>query len=102
MWTLLLSGNIPVSTLLIGYYYGLLLRDVESDLLIDQMYSDNLLTTDEQNFITFGHNVHQKNRLLLEHVRHMDGQNLVVFCELLQNKWPQIGTQLLTGNLIAV
>lgn len=86
------------STLLIGYYHGLLLRDVDSDLLTDDMYSTHLLTADEQVVIDSGCSAHQRNWLLLERVRHMDVQALFKFCELLQNRWPQIGMQLLTGT----
>ena len=86
------------SALLIGYYHGLLLRDVDSDLLTDDMYSAHLLTAKEQIVIDSGCSVHQRNLLLLEHVRNMETQALFTFCELLQNKWPQIGKQLLTGT----
>ena len=88
----------PSSTLLIGYYHDLLLRDIDSDLLTDDMYSIHLLTSDEQIVIDSGCSVHQRNWLLLEHVRHMETQALSAFCDLLQNKSPQIGMQLLTGT----
>ena len=85
------------STLLIAYYHGLLLRDVDSDFLTEDMCSDHLLTADEQTVIDSGSSIHQRNWLLLEHVRHMNMPTLSAFCELLQKKWPQISAQLLTG-----
>ena len=88
----------PISTLLIGYYHGLLLRDLDSDMLTDDMHSTHLLSTDEQTVIDSGYSVHQRNWLLLERVRQMDTPTVSTFCELLQNKWPQISAQLLTGT----
>ena len=85
------------STLLIGYYHGLLLKSIDADLLTDKMCSAGLLTAREQIVISSGHSVYQKNWLLLEHVQHMDVQALVTFCELLQEIWPQIGSQLIIG-----
>ena len=85
------------STLVIGYYHGLLLKSVDADELIDKMCSARLLTPHEQIVISSGHSVYQKNCLLLGHVRHMDVQALVAFCELLQEIWPQIGSQLVAG-----
>ena len=85
------------TTLLIGYYYGLLVRDINADLLTDKMSSAGLLTDTEVTIISSGHSVHHRNWLLLESVRHMDVQALVTFSELLQEMWPQIGLQLITG-----
>ena len=61
------------------------------------MFSVGLLTACEQIVISSGHSVHQRNWLLLEHVRHMDEQTLMAFCELVQEIWPQIGLKLITG-----
>ena len=88
----------PISTLLIGYYHGLLLRDLDSDLLTDDMHSTHLLSADEQIVIDSGCSVHQRNWLQLERVRRMDTPTVSTFCELLQKKWPQINAQLLTGT----
>ena len=90
------------STLLIGYYHGLLLKSIDADLLTDKMCSAGLLTAREQIVISSGHSVYQKNWLLLERVQHMDVQALVTFCELLQEIWPQIGSQLIIGVCIFV
>ena len=89
-----------IFTLLIGYYHGLLLKSIDADLLTDKMCSAGLLTAQEQIVISSGHSVYQKNWLLLEHVQHMDVQALVTFCELLQEIWPQIGSQLILGVCI--
>ena len=88
------------STLLIGYYHGLLLKSIDADLLTDKMYSAGLLTAQEQIVISSGYSVYQKNWLLLEHIQHMHVQALVTFCELLQEIWPQIGSQLILGVCI--
>ena len=85
------------STLLIGYYHDLLLRIIDADLLTDKMCSIGLLTAHEQIVISSGHSVHQRNRLFLEHVRHMNVQALRIFCEAVHDIWPQTGLQLITG-----
>ena len=85
--------------LLIGYYHGLLLRNVDADLLVDKMLSTKLLDADEQSLISSGHSLHHRNWLLLDHVRHLDLQSLLVFSELVQDIWPCFGLQLVTGNL---
>lgn len=84
-------GMIATSTLLIGYYHGFLVRSIDADLLIDKMCSVKLLTTNEQSVIASGHSVHNRNWLLLEHVRHMNIQTVVKFCELVEEIWPQVG-----------
>ena len=89
-----------ISTLLIGYYHGLLLRDIDADQLTDKMCSTGLLTDYEQTIISSGHTVHHRNWLLLEYVRLMDQQLLQKFCKLLQEEWPEIGSQLIMGMLI--
>ena len=88
------------STLLIGYYHGLLLKSIDADLLTDKMCSTGLLTNQEQIVISSGHSVYQKNWLLLEHVRCMNAYALKLFCELVQEIWPQIGSQLIVGVLV--
>ena len=80
-------------TLLIGYYHGLLSRDINAGLLIEEMYSKKLL-----NIVSIGHSVYQKNLLLLEYVRHMDTKSFSEFCEVIMNLWPEIGTQLVAGK----
>ena len=89
---------VTFATLLIGYYHGLLLRDIDADLLTDKMCSIGLLTVDEQSFISSGHTVYHRNWLLLEHVRHMELKFLLKFCELVQEEWVEIGSQLITGT----
>ena len=85
------------ATLLIGYYYNLLLRDINADLLTEKMSSAGLLRDTDVSTISSGHSIHHRNWLLLEHVRHMDVEALMTFCELLQEMWPEIGLQLITG-----
>ena len=95
----LLLGAVTISTLLIGYYHGLLLRDINADLLTDKMCSTGLLTVHDQAVISSGYTVHHRNWLLLDYVRHMDLQCLKQFCGLLRDEWPKIGLQLITGAL---
>ena len=93
-------GLLPSSALLIGYYHGLLLRDINVDPLIVTLYSAGLLTTQGLNMILFGHSFHHRSLLLLECIRHMDSQAVLAFSELLKDIWPQIGMQLVTGIAI--
>ena len=88
-----------IPTLLIGYYHGLLLRDVDADQLTDKMCSTGILTNYEKTVISSGHTVHHRNWLLLEYVRRMDLQLLSKFCKLLQEEWPEIGSQMIMGML---
>ena len=85
------------STLLIGYYHGLLLKSIDADLLTDKLYSVGLLTSQDQIIISSGHSVYQKNWLLLGCVRRMDTLALAAFCVLVEEIWPQIGSQLNAG-----
>ena len=85
------------ATLLIGYYHGLLLKSIDADMLKDKMCSVGLLTTHEKFIISSGHSVYQKNCLLLNHVQQMDVQALLKFSQLVQEIWPQIGSQLIEG-----
>ena len=93
-------GAVPIATLLIGYYHGLLLRDIDADLLTDKMCSTGLLTADEKSVISSGHTVHHRNWLLLEHVRHFELQLLLQFCKLIKEEWIEIGSQLITGTYV--
>ena len=89
-----------LATLLIGYYHGILLRDIDADLLTNKMYSTGLLTGEEQSVISSGHTVHHRNWLLLEYVRYFDIQLLLEFCKLVKGEWVEIGSQLTAGVYI--
>ena len=93
-------GAVSIPTLLIGYYHGLLLRDIDADQLTDKMCSTGLLTDHQQTVISSGHTVHHRNWLLLEYVRQLDLESLLKFCKLLQEEWPEIGMQLIMGMLL--
>ena len=93
-------GAVSIVTLLIGYYHGLLLRDIDADLLTNEMCSTGLFTADALSLISSGHNVHHRNWLLLEHVRHFEVQQLLVFCKLVKEEWVEIGSQLTAGMRI--
>ena len=84
-------------TLLVGYYHGLLMRNINATLMVDKMCSQSLLAPHDQEMILAGHSIYQRNWLLLECVRCMGMQNLVKFCEFLQQILPQLGLQLTTG-----
>ena len=87
-------------TLLIGYYHGLLSRDINAGLLIEEMYSKKLLNTesDDHIIVSTGHSVYQKNLLLLEYVRHMNAKSFLEFCKVIMNLWPEIGAQIVAGK----
>ena len=85
-------------TLLIGYYHSVLLRNTNADLLSPVMTTKHLLNANDQSLISTGHSVHHRNWLLLEHVRHMDKEAFSKFCELIQNLWPEVGSQLIAGK----
>ena len=93
-------GAVSIPTLLIGYYHGLLLRDIDADQLTDKMCSTGLLTDYKQTVISSGHTVHHRNWLLLEYVRHMDLHLLLKFIKLIQEEWSEIGSQLITGMCV--
>jgi len=88
---------IPTPTLLIGYYHGLLIRDINLDQLMYKMYSSGLLTDQGQDFISTGYSVYQKKCHLLDYPRCMDIKQLLVFCNLVQELCPEIGSQLKIG-----
>lgn len=86
-------------TLLIGYYHGVLLRDINAESLFDDMCSKHLLSGNDQSLISAGHSVHHRNWLLLEHVRHMNTEAFLAFCKLMQRLSLAVGSQLITGML---
>ena len=92
-------ATLSSSTLLIGYYHGLLLRDTNADSLIGYLCYNGLLSAHEQNVILSGYSSHCRNWLLLEYIRHMDSSSLMIFSKLVKDLWPQIGIQLVTGRL---
>ena len=96
------SAMMTTATLLVGYYHGLLLKSIDADLLKDKMHSVGLLTAHEQVTISSGHSVYQKNLLLLNHVQQMNVQAFSMFSELVQEIWPQIGSQLIAGSYVSV
>ena len=95
--TNLLAAAISSSTLLIGYYHGLLLKYMDANFLIEKMRSTNLLTTSKEEMILTGHSAHQRSRLLLEHVQQMGTKDLLVFCDFVEQNIPEVGSQLIKG-----
>ena len=90
-------GWISPSTLLIGYYHGLLMKNIDVDLVVDKMSSNNILAPNDQEMILAGHSIHQRNWILLECVRCMGMQALMKFCEFVREILPEVGLQLLPG-----
>ena len=64
---------------------------------MDKMWSNGLLAAHDQELILTGQSMHQRNCLLLEHVRHMNMQTLMRFCEVVQLIYPQVGLELIKG-----
>ena len=85
------------STLLIGYYFGVLLRDINADLLLDDMFSEGLLSSHDCNLVATGHSIYHRNYLLLDYVRQENTESLSVFTRVILKLWPEIGSQLNTG-----
>ena len=75
------------------------MKDINADLLVDKMSSNGLLAAHDQELILTGHSMHQRNWLLLEHVRHMKMETLMKFCEFVQGISPQVGLQLIEGTV---
>ena len=73
------------------------MRYINADLLMDKISSSGILASHGQEVILTGHSVHQRNWLLLEHVRQMEMQTLMKFCEFVQEILPQVGLQLIAG-----
>ena len=63
------------------------------------MCLNGLMTTCEGELILTGHSTHQRNRLLLKYVQHMQTATLMIFCEYVQETIPRVGLQLTTGIL---
>ena len=73
------------------------MKYMDVNFMITKMCSNSLLTACEGELILTGHSTYQRNRLLLEHVRHMQAQTLLTFCEFIQENAPKVGLQLVTG-----
>ena len=97
MYLLYVLAMIPTPTLLMGYYHGLLMRDIDIDQLMDKMFSRELLTDQDQNLIFTGYSVYQRKCLMLNYARCMGTKQLLVFCNLVQELCPEIGSQLKIG-----
>ena len=57
---------------------------IDADMLMDPMSLNGLLAAHDQELILTGQSKHQRNWLLLEHMRHMEMQTLVKFCEIVR------------------
>ena len=93
-------GMISTSSLLIGYYHGLLMRCIDVDLVRSKMWSSGLLSAHADDYISNCYSMHQKKCLLLEEVRHMNDNNVSAFCKLVEESCPYIGSQLTIGTFI--
>ena len=99
---MIFTAVMSISSLLIGYYHGLLLRDIDVDQLSDVMCSSGLLAADDKILIVVSHSSHQKKCMLLEIARHMNEENLPHFCQAVQEVCPQIGLQMNKGTRVMV
>ena len=95
---MIFTAMVSTSSLLIGYYYGWLLRDIDVDQLTDAMCSSGLLTANDKLLIAVSHSSHQKKCMLLEIARHMNEESLPNFCQVVQEVCPQIGLQMNKGT----
>lgn len=73
------------------------MKEMNPDTMVKRMAAEGLLSKNDQDFITIGHSLHHKNALLLSCVQKFSIQALQAFCELVQELWPMVGTQLLAG-----
>jgi len=92
------TAMISTYTLLISYYHGLLMRDIDVDQLNAKMLTSGLLTANDQNSLLASHSIHHKKYLVLETIRHMDEENMLKFCQILKEICPQICLQLNKGE----
>ena len=76
--------------------------NINADLLMDKMSSDGILAPHDQELILTGQSLHQRNCLLIEHVRNMEMQALMKFCEFVKGISPQVGLQLIEGTCISI
>ena len=92
------GGDVSISTLLIGYYYGLLLRDLDVEETVEIMRSNDSLALQDQALVFSGYSGHQRKIILLEIIRQKDLKYVSAFCELLIDFDLEIGSVLLKGT----
>ena len=88
---------------LIDHYSHYLTTEMDSDLIVQHMLSQQLLSEQEVDTILSAASDYHRNCLITERVRLMDTQSLVSFCEILQKFDCQdhISSLLLNGMYIA-
>ena len=86
---------------LIDYYSDYLTTEMDSDLLIQHMLSQQILNDQDVHTVMSAASDYQKNCLVLEKIRLMETQSLVSFCEILQmfDSQKHIANILLNGKL---
>ena len=89
----------PTSTLLVGYYYDVLLKYVNADQIVGEMISAELLSIQYQDIIFTVHSAYQRSRLLLLYTSYMNTQAFFVFSAVVRNHCPKIGSLLNVGML---
>ena len=92
------GGDVSISTLLIGYYYGLLLRDLNVEETVEIMRSNDSLASQDQALVFSGYSGHQRKIILLEIIRQKDLKYISAFCELMIDFDLEIGSVLLKGT----
>ena len=85
----------------IDHFSHYLTTEMDSDLIVEHMLSQQLLNDQEVHTIMSAASSFQKNCLILEKIRLMDAKSLVSFCEILQKFDCQrhIASALLNGKL---
>ena len=68
---------------------------------MDKMCSQSVLSPHDQAMILAGHSIPQRSWSLLECVRSMKIQDLVKFCEFVQEILPEVTLQLMAGTYVA-
>jgi len=85
---------------LIDHFSHYLTTEMSSDLIVEQMLSQQLLNDQDYQIIMSAASDYQKNCLILEKVRLMDTKSLETFCEILQifNCQKHIAAVLMNGK----
>ena len=90
-----------ISKDLIDHFTHYLTTEIDSDLILQHLISQQLLNDHEVCTVLSAASDYQKNCLLLEKIRLMETQSLVSFCEILQmfDSQKHIASVLLNGKL---
>ena len=68
--------------------------------MVERLTACGMLSTSDQELISCGYSLYQRNYLLLGFVQQLPKNALSSFCEMVKEVHPKIGSQLVTGNII--